>query len=102
MPVSFVDNYSQRRWDFRVAKAKIQQRVGKVGQEGYWLLEQVEGPGSDGLKALEAIEQLRRALDERFTRGEDGRTTPRPRQEAKADVITTPHDPKVRYGYKGG
>jgi transposase len=102
VPVSFVDTYSQRRWDFRVAKAKIQQRMGEAGQEGYWLVEQVEGHGSDELKALAEIEQLRRVLEEQFTRGEDGKTTPRPRQQAKGDVITTPHDPDVRYGYKGG
>jgi hypothetical protein len=76
--------------------------MGEAGQEGYWLLEQVERHGCDQLKALEEIERLRRVLDEQFTRAEDGRTTPRPRREAKGDVITTPHDPEVRYGYKGG
>jgi len=102
VPISFVDTYSQRRWDFRVGKAKIQQRMREAGQEGYWLLEQVEGHGSDELKVLVEIEQLRRVLEEQFTRGEDGKIPPRPRQQAKGDVITTPHDPEVRYGYKGG
>jgi hypothetical protein len=102
VPVSLVDTYSQRRWDFRVGKAKIQQRLREAGQEGYWLLEQVEGRGSDELKALVEIEQLRRVLEEQFTRGEDGKMPPRPRRQAKEDVITTPHDPEVRYGYKGG
>jgi transposase len=102
VPVSFVDTYSQRRWDFRVGQAKIQQRMGEAGQEGYWLLEQVEGHGSDELKALVEIEQLGRVLEEQFTRGEDGKMPPRPRRQAKGDVITTPHDPEVRYGYKGG
>jgi hypothetical protein len=54
------------------------------------------------LKALVEIKQLRRVLEEQFTRGEGGKTTPRPRRQAKGDVITTPHDPEVRYGYKGG
>ncbi len=102
VPVSFVDTYSQRRWDFRVGEAKIQQRMREAGQEGYWLLEQVEGHGSDELKALVEIEQLRRVLGEQFTRGEDGETKPRPPGQAKGDVITNPHDPEVRYGYKGG
>jgi hypothetical protein len=97
-----VDTYSQRRWDFRVGKDKIQQRMREAGQEGYWLLDQVEGQGSEELKALVEIEQLRRVLEEQFTRGEDGTMPPRPRQQAKGDVITTPHDPDVRYGYKGG
>jgi transposase len=102
VPVSFVDTYSQRRWDFRVGKAKIQQRMREAGQEGYWLLEQVEGQGSDELKALVESEQLRRVLEEQFTRREDGKMPPRPRRQAKGDVITTPHDLEVRYGYKGG
>lgn len=102
VPVSFVDTYSLRRWDFRVGKAKIQQRMREAGQEGYWLLEQVEGHGSDELKALVEIEKLGRVLEEQFTRGEDGKMPPRPRQQAKGDVITTPHDPEARYGYKGG
>jgi hypothetical protein len=102
LPVSFVDTYSLRRWDFRVGEAKIQQRMREAGQEGYWLLEQVEGQGSDELKGLVEIEQLRRVLEEQFTRGEDEKMPPRPRQQAKGDVITTPHDPEVRYGYKGG
>jgi hypothetical protein len=102
VPVSFADTYSLRRWDFRVGEAKIQQRMREAGQEGYWLLEQVEGCGSDELKALVEIGQLRRVLEEQFTRGENGKMPPSPRQQAKGDVITTPHDPEVRYGYKGG
>jgi transposase len=102
VPVSFVDSYSLRRWDFRVGEAKIQQRMREAGQEGYWLLEQVEGHWRDELKALVEIEQLRRVLGEQFTRGEDGETKPRPPGQAKGDVITNPHDPEVRYGYKGG
>jgi len=102
LPVSFVDSYSQRRWDYRLSKAKIRQRMGEAGQEGYWLLDQVDGHGSDELKALAEAKQLRRVLAEQFTRGEDGEAKPRPPGEAKGDVFTTPHDPEVRYGYKGG
>jgi hypothetical protein len=65
----------------------------EAGQEGYWLLEQAEGHGSDELKALVEIEQLRRVLEEQFTCGENGKTTPRPRRHAEGDVITTPYDP---------
>jgi transposase len=102
LPVSFVDSYSQRRWDYRLSKAKIRQRMGEAGQEGYWLLDQVDGHGSDELKALAEVKQLRRVLAEQFTRGEDGETKPRPPGEAKGDVLTTPHDPEARYGRKGG
>jgi hypothetical protein len=102
LPVSFVDNYSQRRWDFRLSEAEIVQRLGEAGQEGYWLVDQVQGQGCAELQALAAVKQLRRVLEEQFIRGEDGKTTPRPPGQAKGDVITNPHDPEVRYSYKGG
>lgn len=102
LPPSFVDCYSQRRWDFRLSKAEIQQRMGKAGQEGYWLLDQIEAHGSDEWRELAEVQQLRRVLGEQFTRRGDGKTTPRPPGHAKGDVLTSPHDPEVRYGYKGG
>lgn len=102
LPISFADTYDHRRWDFRLSKTEIRQRMGEVGQEGYWLLDQVEAHGSDALKALAEVEQLRRVLEEQLTRGENGETAPRPPGQAKGDVITTPHDPEARYGKKGG
>lgn len=102
LPVSFVDTHGQRRWDYRLSKAKIQRRMGEAGQEGYWFLEQVEAHGTDELKALPEVKQLRRVLEEQYSRGEDGETKPRPPGQAKGDVITTPHDPEARYGNKGG
>jgi hypothetical protein len=42
-----------------------------------------------------------RVLGEQVTRGEDGETKPRPPGQAKGDAVTNPHDPEVRYGYKG-
>ena len=102
LSVALVDNYSQRRWDFRLSESEIRRRMGEAGQEGYWLLDQVEAHGSDELKTLAEVKQLRRILEEQFTRGEDGDTAPRPPSQVKGDVITTPHDPEVRYGYKGG
>jgi transposase len=102
LPISFVDNYGHRRWDFRLSKTEIGQRMEEAGQEGYWLLDQAEAHGSDELRALAEVKQLRRVLEEQFTRGENGETAPRPPDQAKGDVITTPHDPEARYGKKGG
>lgn len=102
LPVSFVDTYDHRRWDFRLNKTEIRQRLEEAGQEGYWLLDQVAAHGNDKLRALAEVKQLRRVLEEQYSRGEDGETAPRPPGEAKGDVITTPHDPDARYGKKGG
>jgi transposase len=102
LPSSFVDCYSQRRWDFRLSQAEIQQRMSEAGQEGYWLLDQIEAHGSDELKALAEVKQLLRVLGEQFSRRENGDSGPRSPDQVKGDVITTPHDPEVRYGSKGG
>jgi len=102
LPVSFVETYSQRRWDFRLSETEIRQRMREAGQDGYWLWDQVKAHGSDELQALPEVKQLKRVLDEQFTRGDGGEATPRPPSEAKGDVITTPHDPEARYGDKGG
>lgn len=102
LPVSFVDNYSRQSWEYRLSYAEIRGRMVDAGQEGYWLLDQVEAHGDGTLKGLAEIEQLKRVLEEQFDRGDDGKTTPRPPGKAKGDVITTPHDPDVRYGCKGG
>ncbi len=73
----------------------------EAGQEGYWLLDQIEAHGSDELKTLAKVKQLRRMLAEQFTRGKDSRAVPRPPSQAKGDVVTSPHDPEARYGKKG-
>ena len=77
LPSSFVDCYSQRRWDFRLSQAEIQQRMSEAGQEGYWLLDQIEARGSDEMKALAEVKQLIRVLGEQFSRRENGDTGPR-------------------------
>jgi transposase len=102
LSVALVDNYRQRRWDFRLSESEIRRQKGEAGQEGYWLLDQVEAHGSNGLMTLAEVKQLRRILEEQFTRGEEGDTAPRPPGQVKGDVITTPLDPEARDGYKGG
>ena len=80
---SFVDTYGHRRWDLLLSKTEIRQRMGEAGQEGYWFLDHVEAHGSDQLRALAKVEQLRRGLEEQLTRGEDGETAPRPPGQAR-------------------
>jgi len=101
LPRSFVESYSARRSDYRLSQEEIAQALCQTGQEGYWLLDQVAVQGSPSLQALPEIVQLRRVWEEQFTRQEDGSAHLRPPGEAGGDVITSPHDPDVRYGDKG-
>jgi transposase len=101
LPKSFVQTYSQRRSDYRLNQAEIEQAFRQSGQDGYWLLAQLERVGTPVLKGLPAIAQLRRVWEEQFTRQADGSACPRPPGEAGGDALTSPHDADVRYGDKG-
>ena len=101
LPDSFVQTYSVRRSDFRLSQTEIDQAFRQSGQDGYWLLSQVEQVGSPALKVLPEIVQLRRVWAEQFSRAADGSACLRPPGEAGGDVLNNPHDPEVRYGDKG-
>jgi len=101
LPASYVESYSQRRMDYRLSTEEVQQQLRQAGQEGYWLLDQVEAHGDEVLRQLPEITLLRRVLDEQFERPDDGSAHPRPDGDCTGDVISSPHDPEVRYGSKG-
>lgn len=100
LPKSFVEPYSTRRQEYRLNKQEVAQEMQAAGQDGYWLLAQLEAHGSAALQGLAEVAQLRRVLDEQFEY--DGeQPTPRPPEDCTGDVLNTPHDPDVRYRKKG-
>jgi transposase len=101
LPASYVESYSQRRMDYRLSTEEVQQQLHQAGQEGYWLLDQVDAHGEAPLRQLPEITLLRRVMDEQFERQDDGRSHARPDGDGTGDVISNPHDPEVRYGSKG-
>lgn len=102
IPSSFTDTHARRRSDFRLNKEEVKAALEKAGQEGYWLLEQLRLYGTETLQSLTEVEQLRRVLDEQYDCDEQGQVTKLPAKDCSGDVLTTPHDPDVRYGNKGG
>jgi transposase len=102
IPTGFVQTHTERRRDYRLTKDEVAEELATAGQEGYWLVGQIEAHGTPELQSLPEMAQLKRVLDEQFPRGEDGQAAPRPPGQCKGDVLTSPHDPEVRYGAKGG
>ncbi len=102
VPPAFIRAHSQRRRDYRLDQTGVAQEMEEAGREGTWLMEQVADKGSPAMQCLPEMAQLRRVLEEQYRRDEEGNTKPRPPGQRKGDVITSPHDPEVRYGMKGG
>lgn len=102
IPSQFMEDHTRRRSDFRLSKDEVKVQLVKAGQERYWLLERLQLYGTETLQNLAEIEQLKRVLDEQYDCDERGQVTKRPPKDCSGDVLTTPHDPDVRYGHKGG
>jgi transposase len=102
LPSGFIRTHSQRRWDYRLSEAEVAREMIEAGREGYWLLEQLEAHGGPELTGLPEVIQLRRVLEEQYTRGQDGSIAQRPPGQSKGDVVSSPHDPEARYASKGG
>jgi len=70
----------------------------QAGQDGFWLLEQVE-PATQ-LSELEALALLRRVLAEQFKGATASELEIDPDADCDDGSIQSPHEPEVRYGKK--
>lgn len=103
LPPSFVTEHSEKRGDYRLSKAQIEQAMLDAGRDGVWLLEQLERGERQEWQQLPEIMLLRRVLEEQFEpSGQDGDKGMRIKANTTAcgDVIASPHDPDVRYSKK--
>jgi len=104
LPAAFVSFYSEKRADFRLSEAQARQGLQDAGQDGFWLLSQIEQNGSPAWQDLPAIVTLAQVLAQQFDPGDaDGGSGLKAKAniDAKGDVITSPHEPAVRYSRKG-
>lgn len=104
LPVSFVNFYSQKRSDFRLSQAQAKQALLDAGQDGFWLLSQIARHGKAEWQNLPEIITLAQVLAQQFDQGDaDGGSGLKAKAniDAKGDVITSPHEPSVRYSRKG-
>ena len=104
LPVSFVNFNSQKRSEFRLSPAQTKEALLDAGQDGFWLLSQIAQHGQAAWQDLPEIVTLSQVLSQQFDQGdEDGGSGLKAKAniDAKGDVITSPHEPSVRYSRKG-
>lgn len=104
LPSAFVSHYSQKRGDYRLSKAQAERAMADAGRDGLWLLSHIEQNGDAQWQDLAEILVLRQVLEQQFEQeDEEGGSGPKVKAniDAKGDVITSPHDPSVRYSRKG-
>jgi len=97
----FLEMYSERRSDYRLSDAVVQQKLIQAGQDGVWFLVQwdraVPVPAD---QVPEAIMTLRTVLTQQFPPQQGG--TPPAERPRGADVIDSPHEPEARTAAKRG
>jgi transposase len=100
LPASYSDTYQVKRYDYRMKTAEIEQMLKQAGQDGVWLLEQVQPVPQ--LADLEALSLLARVLREQF-KGESGAEIEiDPDADCADGTIQSPHEPEAGYGKKRG
>ena len=103
LPAAFVSEYSQKRGDYRLSKAQAEQAMLVAGRDGFWLLSQIEQKGQAAWQDLPEIVTLRQVLEQQFDQDDgEGNSGVRPKAniDVGGDVISSPHDPAVRYSKK--
>lgn len=108
IPAAFHEAYSKRQHDWQLNKAEVQQATKQAGQDGWWLIDRIEGDAPQQVKALAEVETLRTVWEQTFVRrggqgSGGGQVRLRPSQRGKRkDVIPSPHERDVRWSEKRG
>jgi len=101
VPSTWEDIYGQRCVLERLTEAQRQALVQRVGPDGQWLLERVEGDTApSGLRDLPAVKVLAKTWEQQFTTVEGELVFRNPGPYDGKFQIATPHDPEARYSAK--
>ena len=107
IPAAFHEAYNERQHDWQLSQAEVKRATKRAGQDGFWLLDEIEAHAPAGVGELAAVETLRTVWEQTFTGsgGSEGggqvRLRPRKRGQGK-DTVSTPHDPEARWSEKRG
>jgi transposase len=112
VPEAWSKRYARRIEDDRLPRTATEREAyaRTVGEDGFALLDRLEGPGTPGgLRSLPKVAVLRRVWARHFARdgappsGGGGGVRFRPKEELPpAGKIETPHDPEARFRHRGG
>jgi transposase len=112
VPEAWSKRYARRIEDHRLPRtaSKREAYARTVGEDGFALLDRLEGPGTpEGLRSLPKVAVLRQVWARHFARdgappsGDGGGVRFRPKEELPpAEKIETPYDPEARYRTRSG
>lgn len=106
VPAIFREQYAESRPDYKLTaderEAELREaELLKTGQDGFWLLDQVEASAPKEVKELEELQVMRTVWEQRY-RWVEGKVAVRDKGVKATERIVTPHDPGVRAGEKRG
>lgn len=108
VPAAFHEAYSARQSDWQLSQTEVQQATQRAGQDGFWLLAEIEAHGPQAVQHLEEVATLRRVWKQTFIRpkggaGGGGKVRLRPSKRGQwKDTVSTPHDTDARWMDKRG
>jgi transposase len=100
LPPAFPEAYSQPRSEYGLSEATVQQRLGQVGRDGFWFLNQLDHSAPAVVRHLPQVEVLRTVLRQQFPSGPG--QPPTPKRKMGHEMIESPHEPEARFGKKRG
>jgi len=98
LPAIFREAYGQRQSTFGRKEHEIAAQLQKAGQDGFWLLVQVDQSGPTVVRELQEVAVLRQVLAQQFPGGPS--QPPAARRPGGGEIIESPHEPEARCGTK--
>lgn len=98
IPAVFYETYGQRQSTFGRKEHELGADLQQAGQDGAWLLVQVDQSAPQVVRDLSEVHILRQVLAQQFPQGTNHPpATPRP---GGGEIIESPHEPEARRGTK--
>ncbi len=101
IPSVFDQAYAERQSDWRLSKEKVAVEMHKTGNDGFWLLDQLDHGAPQNVQALSQVVTLRTVWKQQFERLEDsGKSVVRQPPIKGKGIVQSPHEPEVRWAKK--
>jgi transposase len=98
IPAAYVESYQKRQHDWQVSKEEVAQHLQQAGQDGYWLLKQLDETVPTQLLTLPAVTTLREVWSQQFVWVE-GQAQAQTKVKGK-EIIVSPHETEARWSRK--
>ncbi len=100
LPASFRETYSQQQSEYGLSETQVRSKLIQAGQDGFWLLAQLDRSAPAPLRQLAEVTTLRTVLEQQFPKSPGA--PPAERRPTGEGVIESPHEPEARFSTKRG